>query len=231
MLTPQEHATLKDIYMMDDVYHDFRDVDKDKIKRTIDLLNKYTSIKIAVDISTAINYAVPIRVPGAQETNVLIKDSRILYTKKKVGRIFNYYTQLYANIPKQLSNNEVEVVPDGVFNKIVAKIILSDSFDKKFVRALVGYINREFPNKSIIGFVLPLITAAIAEASKTEINIDVLMNTLNSAIIKDFKSDNYKLSAKNLTEAWNNRQIWEYLLRCIKTPLNDEAKPSNDLDF
>jgi hypothetical protein len=181
---------------------------------------------VSIDLANTKNNFDAIADPNIGETNAMIVDGRFLFTRKRVGRIFNYYTQVYHNVPRQLAEADLEEPDKELVQRVVTKIVLANKFDCTLIKTVVGMINKEKPQWSINGHVLPLVMYAIQEACKSEATLELICHSINAKNIQAFKTGDIELTARNWKEAWNMRQVWKFLWMSLLTPINEKADTS-----
>lgn len=175
--------------------------------------------------------AQPLRVPNQIETNALIQDGRLLFTRKKVGRIFNYYAKVFHDIPTQLNPNEITVVDQELINRIITKLITAPKIDRQVLSSIINFVNREKPQYNIIDHIIPLIMFSVSEAAKTELTLTSILNTVSASLINESKNGTLKITAQSLKQAWNMKQLWDYIIMTIKSPLNIVNQTDLSQDF
>jgi hypothetical protein len=196
---------------------------QDVIEGMLKYYQKYISKPVSIDLTNTSSNFDAIADPNIGETNAMIIDGRFLFTRKRVGRIFNYYTQVYHTIPRQLSEADITEPDHELVQRVVTKIVLANKFDCTLIKTVVGMINKEKPLWSINGHVLPLVMYAIQEACKSEATLELICRSINAKNIQAFKAGDMELTARNWKEAWNMRQVWKFLWMSLMTPINEKA--------
>jgi hypothetical protein len=177
----------------------------------------------------------PIKPPSQPETNAIVYDGRILFTRRKLGRIFNYYSKAFKDVPYQIADSEIQVVDQELINNMVSKIILASKFDNALLRSLVGMCNKEQPLWDINQHILPIIMVAIQQAVRSEATLHMIINSLNVSNLNAFKNGEMKITPQSWTQAWKMGQFWNYLWMLLTTPINQvssiDTNPALRQDF
>jgi hypothetical protein len=232
--TMRQIATLQDIY--NTMKKDQTPMGKAKlINAMISQIKKFRSADIHVDITNEQLKLQEILTPGATQTTAFVKDDQLLFTTKKSGRIFNYYKQIKHTMQSAEALLSAERAPAEIVNRLVSKIMIAEKFDQALIVNMINYVNKEHQEWDINERVLPIIMFAIQKAAKSELTKTAIMNSVNANLIGESKNGQLKLTAQTWTEAWNNRQIWTYLMLKLRRPFNTITNtdniPTTTLDF
>lgn len=164
-------------------------------------------------------------------SKAMLKDNRLLFTRKKIGKIFDYYSKTFVDIQQELDPNTMEVVDKNLISRVVSKIVLAPHLDKTLINSIINFVVREKPMWSVIDQVVPLIMFCVSEAAKTELNVDALMASVSAALVNSSKEGTIKITPNSLSQAWKMKQLWKYISMNIRSPLNEETNPGMNQDF
>jgi hypothetical protein len=169
---------------------------------------------------TRINTQLSIKLPGKQEKVRDVETSKykvqseqdgsITIISKRNGRLVSYYEKYYL---KQLKVTEefVNSVSSKLIQKVITKAILAPKIDSAFIRSLVSYINREDPSLDVNNTIIPIILHALQQTQKSEMYLNTLLQSKDTALINEMKAKGITLSCSGIVDAYQKGRLTEYL--------------------
>jgi hypothetical protein len=167
-----------------------------------------------------INTQLSIKLPGKQEkvkdvetTGFKVQseqDGSITIISKKNGRLVSYYEKYYLKRLK-VTEEFVNSISSKLIQKVITKAILAPKIDSAFIRSLVSYINREDPSLDVNNTIIPIILHALQQTQKSEMYLNTLLQSKDTALINEMKTKGITLSCSGIMDAYQKGKLTEYL--------------------
>jgi hypothetical protein len=137
-------------------------------------------------------------------------------TRKRSGRIFDYFETITATT-KELSKAQVDVVvPRKVVNKVALNFVNAPELNTQLIKSNLTYINNNVPEIDLVEDGIPVLCYAIKETAVLETFLSANLKSKDSELISALKKDAFDITATGVKDAFKKGKLWAYISRKIR---------------